>query len=95
MLYIRVASKRDAGTDPASYFDRLIGFDHNDPKGEKADRVSFFWYGKMLMMKIRSALCMQKYINLQSNAQIISQSSRNVTLNSGPTTDLNIGFLAF
>ena len=44
MLYIRVASKRDAGTDPASYFDRLIGFDHNDPKGEKADRVSFFWY---------------------------------------------------
>jgi len=36
MLYIYVASMRDAGTDPASCFDRQIRFDRDDPKGEKA-----------------------------------------------------------
>lgn len=36
VLYLHVTSKHDAGTDPASCFPQLAGFDPNDPKGEKA-----------------------------------------------------------
>jgi hypothetical protein len=34
-LYLHVTSKHPAGTDPASCFDALIGFDPEDPKGLK------------------------------------------------------------
>lgn len=36
VLYLHVTSKHDPGTDPASCFPQLAGFDPNDPKGEKA-----------------------------------------------------------
>ena len=35
VLYLHVTSKHEPGTDPASCFDQLIGFDPDDPKGEK------------------------------------------------------------
>ena len=35
VLYLHVTSKHEPGTDPGSCFDQLIGFDPNDPKGEK------------------------------------------------------------
>jgi len=35
-LYLHVTSKHESGTDPASCFESLAGYDPNDPKGEKA-----------------------------------------------------------
>jgi hypothetical protein len=35
-LYLHVTSKHPAGTDPASCFEALVGFDPEDPKGLKA-----------------------------------------------------------
>jgi hypothetical protein len=35
VLYLHVTSKHEPGTDPAACFDQLVGFDPNDPKGEK------------------------------------------------------------
>lgn len=39
-LYLHVTSRHEPGTDPASCFPSLAGFDPNDPKGEKAAAAS-------------------------------------------------------
>lgn len=39
-LYLHVTSKHESGTDPASCFPSLAGFDPDDPKGLKAAKAA-------------------------------------------------------